>query len=225
VAGYYAAESGIEDGLWKLLNDEPASLPYSYQLSIKGMTVDVTIDTITQIAGEEIGAVGVHGGWITITKTIPHDSGTYYYELFVEDNGGGNTKVEKILLDFPPEVEYVSGSTSGDFTSSDPGIVGISEGGITLFWDMTSPYPTIDPAGSYHYFQLTAPEGFEGIEGHSFVRATREDVGTAWDADSKPYSVSAQSTNASSELVSSVEVGTWKSVAGYTEISCWHVIE
>ncbi len=224
VAGYYAAESGVEDGIWRLMHSPPATFPYSYQLTgINGMTVNVTIEIITQIAGEEIGAIGVHGGWLTITKTVTYNSGTYYYELFIEEAGDGNTKVEKILVDFPPEVEYITGSTSGDFISVDPDIVGTSDTGITVFWDLPSPYPSIPSGGGYHNFQLTAPESLEGIEGHSFVRATREDVGTVWDADSKPYAVSAEERNAAIELLASIRTGVWKSTGGYLEISCWRL--
>lgn len=226
VAGYYAAESGLEDGLWRLLYNPPASFPYSYQLTgINGMTVNVTIEQIAEIAGQTVGNPGGHEDWLIITKEVVYDSGTYSYTLSIKNNGSGNIKIEQILIMLPPEAEYITGSTGGDITSDDPDVVGNPDAGITLVWNIPSPYPTIAQGDTdYHYFQISGPAELEGVEGHSYVRATRDDVGTVWDADSKPYAVSAQAYNSANELVASVRTGVWKSTSGSLEISCWRVI-
>ena len=91
LAGLYAADAGVEDALWKLGNDKPATFPYSYQVSgVNGMTVDVVIDEITTISGEEVGASGGHEDWLIITKLVTYDAGIYDYTMSISNNGSGN---------------------------------------------------------------------------------------------------------------------------------------
>ena len=221
--GFYAAECGVEDALWKLKNDAPDPLPHSYELTgIDAMSVDVTIERTEQIAGEDVENSGVHEGWLKIDKIINYASGNYSYILSVTNNGGGNMKVEKILIDFPPDVDYAVGSTSGNITFDDPTKHGNSVVGITLVWDIPSPYFTVAPGTTEnHAFQLNGPPDVEGIEGHSFVRATRDDVGTVWDSDSKPYTITAQARDSTGKLLATIRAGVWKGAG--LEISCWSV--
>ncbi len=223
VEGLYAAEAGVEDALWKIRNDTPASFPYSYQLTdVNGLSVSVVIDEVATIAGEEVGSSGGHEDYLEITKEISYEAGTYFYTLNLTNNGTGNMKTEMILIDFPPELEYVVDSTSGNITGENPSINGDPTSGITLVWEIQPPYPSITVGYTEgHFFQLSGPPGVEGVEGHSVVRATRADVGTVWDSDSQPYSIIAEAKDATDKVLGTIRAGVWK--GNQLDISRWDV--
>jgi len=222
--GIYAAGAGVEDALWKIKNDTPASLPYSYQLvDINGMTVDVVIDEIEAIAGEELGETGGHEDWFQIDKVVTYESGIYSYNMAMSNNGSGNIKIVKIMILFPPLADYVDGSTSGDITTEDPAVSGSPAAGITLVWENSAPLPAIEPAATKeHLFQLSGPPGIEGIEGHGIVEASRDDIGTVWDSDSQPYSITAQAKDDSGNGVAGIRAGVWGGID--MSISCWQIM-
>lgn len=219
--GLYAAEAGVEDALWKLLHDKPASFPHSYQLTnINGMTVDVVIEEVTILFGEMIGGAGEHSDWLIITKTITYDAGVYYYNMSMENQGSGNMKIEQILIDFPPGLSFVEDSTGGQITSVDPDVNGYPNAGITVIWNIPLPLPTINTGDTkVHTFRLEGAEGIQGVEGHGFVRASRDDVGTVWDSDSYPYTITAEAEDASGTARATIRAGVWQGSA--LDISCW----
>ena len=222
--GLYAADAGVEDALWIIKNDTPTSLPYSYQLTnLNGMTVDVVIDEVTTIAGEEMGQGGDHEDYMGIIKLVTYDAGIYDYSMSVTNNGTGNIKIEKILIDFPPELDYVDESTGGDLISEEPNVTGNPTIGITLVWLPSPPYPTIPESGTkYLTFQLSGPPGIIGVEGHGVVQATRQDVGTVWDSTSYPYSIVSQAKDSTDTVVAAIKAGVWAG-SGLLDISCWQV--
>jgi len=225
--GIYAADAGTEDAMWRILNDMPASFPYAYQIpSINGMSVDVVIEEVTSINGQQVDPPAGHVDWMEITKSIGESSNNgesiYYYTLSVTNYDTSNIKVESILIDFPPELEYSAGSTSSNITTGDPSISGTSALGITLVWTNSAPYPTIgSDATEEVIFQLTGPSGVEGVEGHCFVQARRNDVSTVADADSHPLSITAQAKNAADEVVATLKMGVWE--GGQLDISYWEL--
>ncbi len=221
--GLYAAEAGVEDALWKMVNDKPSSFPHSYELTdINGMTVSVVIDTVSEIAGQDIGAGGVHDEFLTITKSAVYSDGIYDYTLTVTNDGVGNVSVEMILIDFPPGLDYVWDSTDGDLYKDNPLVIGDSNTGITLYWEFIPPYPTIpEGATRVHTFQLSSLTEISGAEGHGSVKATRQDVGTVWDSDSHPFSITAQARDDTDTVVSTIRTGFWE--AGIISVTCWQV--
>jgi len=226
VEGLYAADAGIEDALWRIKNDRPSSFPYSYQLTnVNGMLVSVVIDEITTLSGEELGTPGDHSDWLEITKSVTYDGGqgTYFYTLSMCNNGEGNIQVETILIDFPPGLEYMVGSTSGDITIDNPAVIGDPATGITVIWDFSPPYHIIpEQATRNHAFQLSELQAVSDVTGHGFVKANREDIGTVWDSDSAyPYQIIAQAKDTTDTVVATIRAGVW---AGTDfSISCWQV--
>ncbi len=222
--GLYAADAGVEDALWIIKNDPPTSFPYSYQLTnLNGMTVDVVINEVTTIAGEEMGESGSHEDYIEIIKLVTYDSGIYDYTMSVSNNGTGNIKIAKILIDFPPDLEYVIGSTGGDLISEEPNVTGNPTIGITVVWLPSPPYPSIPEGGTkYLTFQLSGPPDIIGVEGHGIVQATRQDVGTVWDSTSYPHSIVSQAKDSTDTVVAAIKVGVWAG-SGQLDISCWQV--
>lgn len=223
VEGLYAAEAGVEDALWKIQNDTPDSFPYSYQLTdVNGLSVNITIENVSEIAGVEIGEEGVHEGWLIISKTSIYNSGIHTFILSIKNNGGGNMKIEKILVDFPTHLEYVEGSTSGNITFDEPVVIGTPDTGITLHYDLPSPFFNIGPGDTENQlFQLAGPSDIDAVAGHSIVKATREDVGTVWDADSQPYSIIAEAKDTTDKVLGTIRAGVWK--GNQLDISCWEV--
>ncbi len=219
----YAAEAGVEDALWRLLHNKPSSFPYSYQLTnINGMTVDVVINEVTILFGEMIGGGGDHSDWLVITKSITYDSGVYYYTMNLDNQGSGNMKIEQILIDFPPGLTFDTGSTGGEITTVTPDVNGYPSTGITVIWNISNPYPTINADDNKdHTFRLLGSAGIQGVEGHGLVKATRDDVGTVWDSDSYPYSITAQAKNATNQVVTTIRAGVWQGSA--LDISCWQI--
>ena len=212
--GIYAADAGIEDALWRMINDKPASFPYNYEITgINGMSVSVVIEEVDSISGEPVEPPAGHVDWMDITN-----------------KGTSNIKIEKILNDFPPDLEYVAGSTSGNITTEDPTVTGNPTTGITLIWYMSAPYPIVEPGpdpgeGEYnteaHTFQLSGPPGVAGVEGHGFVQARRGDITTVYDADSHPYTITAQAKNAADEVVATIRIGAWE--GDELDVSSWQL--
>ncbi len=227
--GILAADAGVEDALWKIKNDTPASLPYSYQITdINGLSVDIIIDEVDTIAGEPIGQTGDHSNWLSVNVTATYDdvSGNYTYTMSLINNHTKTMKIDKIIIDFPPNVDHVSGSTSSNVTqplNNEPSVVGSSATGITLVWDNDVPHPTISGGETeYHCFKLSGPPDIEGIEGHGFVEAQSEDVETVWIMEAVPYSIEAKARDDSDSVVVIIRAGVW--AGSDLEISCWQVI-
>lgn len=221
----YAAEAGVEEALWTMVNDTPEYFPHPLELTgINGMTVNVVIDSIDEIAGIEIGGTGHHSDFLEITKTVTYDyeTGRYDFSMELSNVGDGNIWIYIILIDFPPGLEFVPGSTGGDFCGEDPTIVGDSEIGITIFWEFDK-VKIVPGATGVHTFQLEGEPDIPEVEGHGYARATREDVGVVWDANSHPYIITAQAKDATNTVVSTVKAGLWWRDSGQVSITCWQV--
>lgn len=230
--GILAADAGVEDALWKIKNDTPDFLdPYTIT-DINGLSVDIDIDEVTTIAGGEVETTGPHSERLIVTENVTYDdaTGNYTYKLSLYNNHDKNIKIVKILIDFPPGVDYVDGSTSSNVTEpedADPNTIsGTPATGLTLVWENSQAggLPTISGwATEHHYFKLSGPPGIEGIEGHGFVEALSDDIGTVWVSEEIPYSITAQAKDDSGEVVATIRAGVWGS-SYLLEISCWQVI-
>ena len=229
--GLYAADAGVEDALWRLNYDKPASFPYSYELtSVNGMSVSVVIEEVTSISGEEVNPSAGHVDWLEISKSVSYDAGIYTYTMYLTNQCTANIKIEKILADFPPDLEYATGSTSGNITAEDPAVTGNPTTGITLVWYLSPPMPTVGPGpdpgnGEYntevHTFQLSGPPDVAGVEGHSFVQANRGDVSTVCDVDSHPYWITVQAKDDTDTVIVAIRAGVWE--GSESDISGWQV--
>lgn len=124
MAEFYAADAGVEDALWKLINDPPSPYPYSYQvLDVNDLTVNVTI--------ADIGAS---------TYKITSIAGNTTIEAYVSVTAGGDFTISEpgdydvsaTLWD--PDGIYVGGNftlSNGADLKGDIGTVYV-EGDITL---------------------------------------------------------------------------------------------
>ncbi len=222
IKGLYTAQAGVEDALWRLKYSPPGSLPYSYNLSgINGLSVSVTIEAVTELAGEHIDATGDHSSWMIITKTVTYSNGVYDYTMSIKNDGSGNMKFEMILIGFPPSLSYQNNSTSGQFTSSNPDISGTTDTGIMLVWDIDPVVTISSGATKVHHFHLTGPAGVDGVEGHGMIQATRDDVGVVWDSDSYPFDIIAQAKKADGTVVATIQTAVWTGTS--IHIASWRI--
>ncbi|MEW6033811.1 MAG: hypothetical protein AB1603_03030 [Chloroflexota bacterium] len=183
---FYAADAGIEHALWKLKNDPPASYPYSYELTdLNGMSVAILIEELTTVYGVVLGSPGVHSDYLTVDRSMAYDPGlgTYVYTVTVSNESPSTIHIDALLVKPPVSFGYVSFSTGGDLTASDPEVKGEAATGVTLLWDFQTPLPSIRGASSaVHTFQLSGPPDYSGNSGNVWVVANPEDIGTVGDA-------------------------------------------
>lgn len=216
--GIVAADTGIEDALWNIKNDSPNFLePYTLT-DINGLSVDINIDTVSTIWGEIVDS-GHHAEWISTTANLTYNAGIYDYTLAVSNNGSGNIRVLKILIDFPPNLDYVDDSTDSEILDVEPEKKGAPESGIALVWEGASAMISPDET-EYHYFQLYGPEGMEDEEGIGVIKTQRDDIGTVWIGDVQPYSITAEAKDGTETVIiiragvlqyySLLEINSWK---------------
>jgi hypothetical protein len=218
--GITSADAGIEDALWKIMNDYPDYLePYTLT-DINGLSVDVNIDTVNVIWGEIVES-GHHDEWIVTSVNVTYNDPLYDYTLSVSNNGSGNIRVLMILIDFPPEMDYEPNSTDSEILDFEPEKLGAPESGIALRWegmsDMINPDET-----RYHRFQLSGPDDMQDEEGIGIVKTQRADIGTVWIGDVKPYSITAEAKDGY-ETVITIKAGI---LEFYTllQVNSWRII-
>jgi len=231
--GLYAADVGIEDALWKLRNNPPTSYPYSYQLpSVNGLSVTVLMEEITMLYGILVGSPGVHSDWLQVdgSMTYNEDLDVYFYIVTVTNKSHSTIMIDEILVKLPGNFEYISGSTSGDFTTDDPQIKSDPDMGITLVWDFQPPRPSMEGApdpehGTYSIatqsFQLNGPPNYSGGGDYVWVVATDVDIGCVGEANA--YKITAQAKDGET-VVTTVEAGALKnSDTGTVLVACWEI--
>lgn len=235
----YAADAGVEDALWRLKYTSWPSFPYTYTLKdasgnpriINGMTVQVTIDYVPALGGEDTPKIGVHEDWLQIEKSVTWDEASGYTFTLVLTSWytPSNIKIERIVLDFPSTAPYVvsyTGPTSGDMTSQGPNVSGDWEAGMMLIWELDPPYtiqkydPHAEPITATLTFRLSGPSPsvLGGLGFYTSVTATREDIGTI--TDSWPLVISSVAADQNGEQAA-IRAGVWHSLGGAISIRNW----
>ncbi len=242
----YAADAGIEDALWKIINDPPGIYPHSYQLTdVNGMSVDVQIDEVTIFYGQEIGAGGVHQDWMTLKseRVLPpyYDAGegTYIHEwrLKMTNKIKASIMLYEVKIPCPSDLEYYTGLTNEDIAGLAPPPKSDFEDGVltdevagsvrTLTWEFPEPRPEVNAApdpdnGIYTAvsctFKLKGPEDAGEIL-NFFVEAKRQDIGNVWEF--KPYKITACADDGSA-VVTTVTARALRG-AGTAFISYWQI--
>ena len=149
--GMYSAGAGVEAAIWELLDDPgfgdgltPADPSTTIQVDSDGVIVMVTVTKIfsgSQIEGQ--GLVVTKDATPTIAQ--PDTPTTFTYTITVRNEGTDGMDIEKVFDYLPPGFAYVSGSTSGDITTSNPNIDTDPPAGDD--WYFLSPNPPKDTDG------------------------------------------------------------------------------
>jgi len=233
IYGLYAADAGIEDALWRLKNDPPAAYPYSYQLpDVNGLSVTVLTEQVTILYSVLVGSPGQHSDYIEVIGGMTYDEelGVYLYSANITNKQSSVMHIDKILVNLPPNFEYIPGSTSGSFTTDDPEIKGDPDSGVTLVWDFQPPLPSIEGApdpehGCYstvtETFELSGPPGYSGSDDYLWVVANREDIGCVGEANA--FKITAQAKDGET-VIMTVKAGALIGIgAGELLVSCWEI--
>jgi len=202
--GLYAADAGVEDALWKILNDPPASYPYSYSLSdVNDMSVNITIDAVETFYTLDVGWGGKHNYYFELesepVQPPYYDAGEnddiHEWQLRLTNKTNSPVKIERVIASYSNELSYLSGLTNED-------IAGLKNGSFEVFtteftyldsttvlnWEFTPPRPELkaapDPDNEDYTtvtctFELVGPEDAAGIT--VILVTKRSDIGAVWE--------------------------------------------
>lgn len=231
MAGLYAADAGVEDALWKLINDQPVQYPYDYQLpaDVNEMSVSIVIEEVTTFYTLDVGEGGVHNYYFELESELVqppyYDEGEndYIHEwrLILTNKTNSPVNLERIIVSYSNKLSYLSGLTNEDIDGLAPPPAGDFESGnreftyldnvTILTWEFPSPRPEIeaapDPENEVYTtvtctFELVGPENAAGITVLLVIKRT--DIGAVWDF--KPFKITAQA-NDEGTVVITVEAG------------------
>jgi len=252
VKGVYGADAGMEDAIWRSVNDpdmvswaldlnRPQPYKYTLPATLNGMTVDVTVEKVSEIQGVLVGDMSVHSEKVGIVKTAAWDPtlgggvGGYHYTLSLTCNdisatGKSPYTVYSIAVQTAPGLAYAAGSSILTPPADLP-VVG------TIPTVTSGPYNTLlvfqfpNPLTKVLYlqtavftFDLLGPSGIAlaSVEGFTAVKIKRNDVGTITDAWTPlRYTVTATS-NRGLQATIVAEIWTGNSLAN-TYVRYWHV--
>lgn len=200
MAELYAADSGGEDALWKIIHDSAVQAmeyddpPITYNLNdqVNNKVVTVTIDKRWLLEGLEEYHPGMtpHSDWAVVGRV--KDSGVYEVEIvFAPRNEqgepiAGNRRLERIGVWLPTGFAY-AGSSSG-ITTNDPNN-DHNRGGIVLTWDWAKgkgPQFKTNPAQGHWPDVKTQVFSFTPIDrppegDFAWVRFGPKDIYLSWD--------------------------------------------
>jgi hypothetical protein len=177
----YAADSGIEDGLWRIKEeclggdyspyDFETVWPYSLAGSVNGLTVDETIQNVWLPSNcdppaetpEDVEAIMESNKLMIVGTGNAFPGSTYKITIsFYPGEGEENDlKVESIGVWLPYGFRYASGNTSLEENPLDPcyAVAEVSDhaGGQAVVWDYTSTNFTLFPPadGDYQSAEIT----------------------------------------------------------------------
>jgi len=233
----YAADAGLEDGIWKTDNDQVPLDPYDYVTEysyalpekISGKTVDVRINQIWPLAGLESDVYGTTPAAPELSVT----GGVVNYEGKFEVRVSYYTPEEELLIDrvalwLPPGFEYVNNSSEG-ITTDDP-TESDRHGGKALEWDFGEGINFDDleqpgdpdllgggmqpgtqyPAERTLTFYVT-PTGQVANGSYSWVRTTDSSLYLSWDTSVTVYQINSTASDNTT--------GRSATVDGYTYVS------
>ncbi|MDM8001175.1 MAG: hypothetical protein QUS33_14595, partial [Dehalococcoidia bacterium] len=217
----YAADTGIQDGLWRILNDDLPSWmlgswndesvydqAYTYMLptQVNDKDVSVTLRAVWLLEGLESMKNGrePHAEWVIVSNVM----GSGQYKIVLMDNGiEGQYKIERIGVWLPAGFTYTPGSSNLEqLDPSDPAYIvpTVSDwkNGHTVIWDydaspkknvLYTDLPAETPARRIVTFNYT-PAG-PMANAFSWARTNRTDIYLSWSGDLKQFHLEATATD------------------------------
>jgi len=219
VQEFYAADAGVEDGLWQIKYDHldekfssPDYEPYDYyanysyslvdEVNNENVTVNITNVWIPYVDAPDPDDAKdiIESGTLMVTgKVINFDPGgergyqvkiSYYYQD--DDPEGTNLNVDEIGVWLSASFDYVPGGLGSlnNYTSSR-----VSHcGGEAIIWDVNQAFKDLPGDTGYPLirifdFQFTGPAD-QNPNAVSWITTTGVDaIPLSWDADVKPYRI------------------------------------
>lgn len=168
----YAADAGVEYALWSLNKGLPVNSP----ITVGGIPVTITVSQLSELPyGPLISDDGPQSWRLQVTSAIVNNgNGTFTYTITIANVGTSTVHLQEVGAGLPEGFSYVTGSTSGGFTSANPSSVS----GQQIYWTLAS--PKLDSQQSkQHIFRIQGsgtPEGY-----YSWVVANSASIGTVSD--------------------------------------------
>ena len=202
VRGVYAADAGVEDALWSLINEVPPST----QLSDNVNQMEVAIQTenkgdYTLYLGELIEP-GEHVNYLDVDGEMVWDGGANAYNYTVSitwqaDPGIPPIKLKEVGARIPIGYSYQSGSAANfpeNLSTDEPDEILDAQGAYLLNWVLSSPLPNISEniTVQTQTFYITGEGNQEGH--YAWVVASRDDVGEVGEIAGTYYQITATAT-------------------------------
>ena len=221
---FYAADAGVEDGLWRIKNDKLSgydeyafSTSYTYDLPAEinneNVTVNITNVWIPSNVAPPNPAVAesiIENGTLIVTgKVITFSGGERGYEIKIsysyqsDDPNGEKLYVDKIGVWLSGGFHYVPGGL-GNLSSYDSSPdVNAHCGGEAIVWDVNQAFKlsgqTGNPLVRTFNFQFTGPAD-QNPQAVSWIETNVVgDLSLSWDADSKPYRIESTAGSTTTE--------------------------
>ncbi len=197
--GVYAAEAGIEDTLWALIN----GVSPSSQLAENINQMEVTIQTedkgtYTIYLGELIQA-GEHNDYLDVDGDMAwdEDAQAYRYTITVTwqpDSGAPTIHLERVGAKIPADYSYQAGSAAlfpENLSADEPDETLDTYGAYLLNWELSSPYPSVseDNPVQTQTFYITGEGSQE--DHYAWVVANRDDIGEVGEITGTAYKITA----------------------------------
>jgi len=215
VQEFYAADAGVEDGLWQIKYDHldekfssPDYEPYDYdtnysyslldEVNNKNVTVNITNVWIpTADVPDDPGSIIESGALIVTGRVFTFPGGERGYEIKIsyyyrdDDPDGTKLNIDQIGVWLGAGFDYVAGGLGSldNYTFSN-----VSHcGGKAIVWDVDQLFSGVPdaplPVVRTFDFQFTGPAD-QNPQAMSWITTTGVDaIPVSWDADSKPYRI------------------------------------
>jgi len=230
VYGQYAADSGVEDALYKIQTDYP-DLPDQwdgswvtddayetsygpYVLSdINGNDVSVTIQPqwILQDLEDPPNGMTPHADMVVVGDTIGEEDGNGLYQISINITEAEKTlHVERVGAWLPSGYTYVSTSSNLENDPYDwgPPTVTPHRGGSAIVWDFGEPRPKFEELPGTDLKKVVTfqfmPQG-RPASAFSWVKIQSADVDLSWDVDLKYYQITSIATDIGTDKIITVE--------------------
>ncbi len=221
--GQYAADSGVEDALYRIKRDDPAlpeewqgvwnkdayDTPFTYSIpQLNGNDVGVTIQPQWALEGLEAPPLGMtpHADIVIVGDTIGTAGDNGLYQISINyDLSIGELKIHRVGAWLPGGFSYMPGMSN---LEAAPGAdyycvpeVNLYRGGEVITWNFSPPYPSFEDlpgSGTKRIvtFEFT-PKGTP-VSAFSWVVSKRNDIYLSWDVDIKTYQITSQAEDVDS---------------------------
>ncbi len=233
---FYAADSGIEDALWRIKeNHLPGWLretwgddtydygPYSYSLpQVNSKNIKVDIEPIWPLEGLGEECLGQnfpqgrtpHQDLVVVGHSTTNGNGNGTYEITINyDESIGPLRLLKIGAWIPNAVSY---SDLSDPEANNLGLIPEvydRRDGTAIVWSFNHPgidYADLPDVAGKKVITFNYTPSLSLVDAFSWVRAQRSDVWMSWDADVKVYKMTSEAVNPDTGNTTTIEAYTSK---------------
>ncbi len=164
----YAADAGVEYAMWCI----KSGLSVNSTISVGGIPVTIIVSQLAELPyGPVMTDTGPQSWRIQVsTAVVNNGNGTFTCTITVANVGPSTIHLVEIGTGLPDGFTYVTGSTSGNFTTANPSSIS----GDEIYWTLDS--PKLDSQESkQHIFRIQGtgtPEGY-----YSWAKAQVASIG------------------------------------------------